>query len=545
MPSSPHEALAPLATRPDLRLGDILAVMAGPETDPGLRITSIGFPTCNRPDVLERGISSYAEAARHRRFVVMDDSKDPAVRDEYRRRLADLRRRLGVEIAYAGLEEKRRFVEALTAEGIPPDVVTIALLDPLGLGLTVGANRNALLLQTVGEGALSVDDDTLSRVAPPPGRQDGVAFLSGTSPGTAFLSGRDPGDIEAFPGRAEALGSLPLAPHDLAALHESALGRPLRAWLAGCGADSPAALDAGDPRFLRRLAEGGRVRITTNGWVGDCGWHSPTFYMLLTGESRRRLLRSAEAYTRGTASKEIVRSVPRPTVGNGDSFMATLFTGLDNRELLPPFPPVLWGEDLLFGITLQLCFGDARVGHLPWVAAHEPLEFRAFWPGEMTRSASGVDHSRLVSALLDGFTPEPRNAPETELRRLGDFLTALGRMEPAAFDDLARRHVVARAAAFAADLEHRLEILEDDAGPAADLWASDVRRYLDLLRRHAAEPEIAVPLDLLYGRSGDEARRLAQQLLLHHGLLLAHWPDLVEAARRLKARGQALAEEIR
>ena len=546
-PAPEEGVLARLARRGGARLGEVLAAMAAPSDTAargdGLRITSIGFPTCNRPEVLARGLASYAEADRSRRFVVMDDSRDPAVRAEYRRRLSALREQLGVEILYAGLEEKRRFAGALAAAGVPPEAARIALLDPEGAGLTVGANRNALLLQTVGEGVLSVDDDTASRVAPPPEQREGVEFLSGSSPGAAFLSGRDPGEIQAFASRAEALGSLPLRPAGLAGLHEGVLGWNLRSWLSGLDPESPAALDGGDPRFLDDLENGGRVRITTNGWVGDCGWHSPAFYMLLTGDSWRRLLSSPEVYRTGTASKEIVRYVPRPTVGNGDSFMATLFTGLDNRELLPPFPPVLWGEDLLFGITLQLCCRDARVGHLPWVAAHEPLEFRAFWPGEMTRSASGVDHSRLVSALLEGFAPDPLGTPESELRRLGAYLTEIGRMEPGAFAELAQRRVASRAAAFAGELARRLETLAD--GEAVALWKADVRRYLDLLLRHAAEPDFAVPLDLLYGRSAEEARRLAQRLLLNHGLLLSHWSDLVAAARHLKAGGRGLAEEIR
>ncbi|HKV08643.1 MAG TPA: amino acid adenylation domain-containing protein, partial [Thermoanaerobaculia bacterium] len=476
-------------------------------------ISTVAFPTANRPDVLARGLESYAATAPHRHFLVMNDSKDPAVRAEYRRRLRDLQERLGVTILYAGLEEKRRFAADLAAEaGVNFSVAEAALLDPLGIGLTVGANRNAVLLATVGEGVLSVDDDTLSLVAPSPGQEEGTDVVSGTVPGTAFLSGRDPGEIRAFAGRSEALASLDLRPADLAGFHEGLLGQP--------------------------------VLVTTNGWAGDCGWHSPSFYMLLEGESRRRLVETAEGYRTATASKEIVRSVPRTTMGDGDSFMATLFTGLDNRLLLPPFPPVLWGEDLLFGITLQLCFHGAQVGHLPWVAAHEPVEVRRFWPGEMARSASGVDHSRLVSALLEGFAPDSAD-PAEALRQLGRYLLNLGKMPPSDFDALALRSVRARAEAFALELEARLATFDPAEGEGAELWEADVRRYLDVLRKHAAEPDFGVPLDLLYGRDVEEARRLAQRLITNHGLVLLHWPELVEAARRLKERGLGLAEEIR
>ncbi len=107
-------ALERLAARGDAKVHEMLAAMAEvPAEDEPLRVETIAFPTHNRPEVLERGLASYAEAAREHgrtvRFAVLDDSPDLEVRDEYRRRLAGLRRRFGIEILYAGQEEKRRF----------------------------------------------------------------------------------------------------------------------------------------------------------------------------------------------------------------------------------------------------------------------------------------------------------------------------------------------------------------------------------------------------------------------------------------------------
>jgi hypothetical protein len=532
---------------------DLLAIVPPPSSIPEspLRVETMAFPTCNRPAVLERGLASHAEAAREHgralRFAVLDDSPDPAVREEYRGRLAALRRRLGVEISYAGREEKRRFADALRAEGVPPEAITAALFDPEGIGLPIGANRNAVLLQAVGEGVVSVDDDTLARGGPPPEPEPGIEILTGTVPSLAFLSAREPGAIRGFASRAEAMAAVDLRTVDLPGVHEALLGRDVADWLRGFAPEAPAVVERADPAVLRSLESGGRVVVTTNGWVGDCGWRSPIFYMLQTGDSWRHLVRSADFYRAVTASKEIVRFMPRPAVGNAESFMATMFCGFDNRSLLPPFPPVLWGEDLLYGLTLQLAFPAARAGHLPWVALHDPIEQRGFWPGEMVRTASGIDHSRLVSALLADFAPDPAAAPADSLRRLGAFLQELGWMEPGAFDELARRKVRDRAEAFAAGLEARLTEWQEarERPEAGELWAADVRRYLDLLRRHAAEPDFAVPLDLLYHREPEEARRLAQRLLVHHGVALAHWPDLVEVVRGLKARGRTLAEAVR
>jgi amino acid adenylation domain-containing protein len=536
---------------------DVLAILPPPSStpEPRLRVTTLAFPTRNRPAVLERGVASHAAAAREHgredlRIAVLDDSPDPAVRDEYRSRLSALRRRFGVEIVYAGREEKLRFADALRAEGIPAEAVAATLLDPENVELTIGTNRNSVLLQTVGEGVVSVDDDTLARGGPPPEPEPGIEILTGTVPGMAFLSAREPGAIRGFATRAEAMAAVDLRTVDLPGVHETLLGREVAGWLRNVDPAAPAVLDRADPAFLRSLESGGRVLVTTNGWVGDCGWRSPIFYMLQTGDSWRRLMRSADFYRTVTASKEIVRFMPRPAVGNAGSFMATMFCGFDNRDLLPPFPPVLWGEDLLYGVTLQLAFPAARAGHLSWIGLHDPIEQRGFWPGEMVRTASGIDHSRLLSALLVDFEPDFSLAPADALRRLGAFLQELGRMEPGAFDELARRRVRERAEAFAADLDARLTDWqgrrgETGAPEAEDLWADDVRRYRDMLLRHAEDPDFAVPLDLLYHREPEEARRLAQRLLVHHGTELIYWPDLIEVVRRLKARGQSLGEVVR
>jgi hypothetical protein len=50
-----------------------------------------------------------------------------------------------------------------------------------------------------------------------------------------------------------------------------------------------------------------------------------------------------------------------------------------------------------------------------------------------------------------------------------------------------------------------------------------------------------VPRDLRRGRSLEAARELTQRLVLNFGQLLLAWPEMVEAARALRARGHRLA----
>src|SRR5439155_25199302 len=117
------------------------------------RIEQIGFVTADRVEPLCHAIASYARKlarfGRAPRFVVMDSSASPATRDAYRRALRALARELGAPIAYAGQEEKHIFATALVREtGAPPEVVAFALCGYAAIGAPIGANRNALLLET-------------------------------------------------------------------------------------------------------------------------------------------------------------------------------------------------------------------------------------------------------------------------------------------------------------------------------------------------------------------------------------------------------------
>src|SRR5690348_6964773 len=142
------------------------------------RITTVAVPTRDRVASLARCLPTYVEDAlahgRALRWLVADDSADPNVGVSCRAVLGDLQARYRIEIAYAGVAEKRGFAEALAGEGLDPEVLEFALFDPERIGYTPGANQNAILLETIGEGFLAVDDDTFGPLRRSP---DAVAGL--------------------------------------------------------------------------------------------------------------------------------------------------------------------------------------------------------------------------------------------------------------------------------------------------------------------------------------------------------------------------------
>lgn len=503
-----------------------------------ISISTVGFITFHRLEALQMSVASYiANAQRYERnvqFVVIDGSLNGELRTDCRAALRTLKDRYRVPIFYGGLEEKLRYADQLIeASGAPSEVINFALFDTEQCGKAVGADRNALLLHTVGDLVFSADDDTLCRIAAAPEMTGGLALGSYS----------DPADYWFFPDRETALRSVNYCDQDLIGLHESFLGRDLAAVVVDIEGSGPIG-----PDLLRRVqTSAGRILLTFNGVVGDCAWGSPFGFwgapmgsLMVNDGSHTRLVRSEVGYRDACSSREILRTVKRATISD-PIYCMTLLMGMDNRDLLPPFMPVRRGQDMIFGMTLARCFDGGLAAHLPWALVHVPVEKRRFWDGEIVRSASGYDTAKLLIDCIASKELGSEAEDEAErLRVLGLHLMELGKLPLREFEDVLRGQILRTIKSNVALMEAALR-----ARPAApDFWIKDVRQYIEMLKISAKRDDYDVPLDLMQGRNSEQARELAQKLVLRFGQLLLRWEDIIQAAKRLKARGVTLAEPI-
>jgi hypothetical protein len=461
-------------------------------------------------------LKSYLENCRvHGRaaeFVVTDDSPSAEVQGGNRAALQRLERDVNVQIRYAGRAEKSRFAKALARESaVPLDTIRFALLGDPRCALSTGANRNCVLLDTAGALVLSVDDDTQCRIAAAPERDDAVAFYSGY----------DPSEFWFFPDRARALASVAFVEVDVLGCHEALLGSDVA--------------DVGGPADAT-----GRVAITLSGLIGDSGMASPRHYLTLTGPSRERLVASPDDYRSAFRSREVLRTVRRPTISAG-SFCMTTFLGLDNRSLLPPFFPVQRNADGVFGLLRQKCMAGSHMAFLPWALLHAPEASRAFSPDEVRSDAAGIRMADVVIACVLGHQAgKGRVTDATRLRRLGKHLQGLGSSTLPDFEAHLRSLLRYRAHAFITTLQSRLQTY----GASPPFWAEDVTQVTELMLKATTTEDYVVPRDLRHGQDAEQARRLSQQLVAGFGQLLEAWPTLVAAATRLRARGSRLTDPI-
>jgi hypothetical protein len=429
--------------------------------------------------------------------------------DRTRAALQSLAKRFNARIRYAARQEKLRFAAALAAESaVSPEIIRFALFGDERCALSTGANRNGLLLDTAGTLVLSVDDDTLCRIAEAPERESEPSFFSGY----------DPSEFWFFPDRDRATQAVSFVDTDVLRCHETLLG-------SGPGSSA---------------GTGGRVVMTLNGLVGDSGMASPRYYLTLTGAPRERLVASAEAYRSATKSREILRCVHRPTITAGP-FCMTTFLGLDNRLLLPPFFSVQRNSDGIFGLMLQKCVDGSRVAFLPWILLHAPEPPRTFAPNDLWTDAATVRMADVIIAgVLGHEMPAGHVTTETRLAALGEHFRRLGALTLPDFEAHVRKVQQFRNFGFITALHGQLQAYGESPG----FWADDVRRMIDVLSKASTAEEHLVPRDLLHGRDAGAARQLSQELVGKFGEVLGAWPGMVAAAKRLRASGCRLTEAL-
>jgi hypothetical protein len=490
-------------------------------------ITTLGFTTRDRPEYLGRCVDTFIRSCRSfgrtPRLLIMDDALPGGhasarpVAERVARQHPDL------DVGYAGAPEKRAFIDSLVEKGLPPDVIEFALADPERCGYTLGANRNALQLATVGEQVMYIDDDCLAVTARPPAWRDELAVLGhGSSQ-----------DYWYFADHESALAAATFTDVDLLAVHEEYLGRHCGEVIAD--ATLPGGTDrlAGFAAFMQRHS---RVRVTQNGVVGDSCMFSNLGHLLHGGRAGRdRLVHSAEVLETAMTSREIIRSPAHPTLRLGGTLIGPDYS-CDQSTTVPPYFPVFRSSDTTFAALLSASEPSAAFADVPWLIVHDSLPGRRYsnrGTSERWRASVG----EVIRGLLTTEAPGAYHSISNPLASIGSRLEGFGSLPAVDFDELVK-DVITAAVAVKVD---RLERLLADYAPAPAHYAGAVGRSLTLLRASESDPRRHVPVELR-GTQDDEravtgAIARLQRLTRSFGRLMASWKEINEATVVLVTHG--------
>ena len=489
----------------------------------------LAIPTAGNVSQVARAIKSYLGNAKFygRKFRVFVSS-DSCLGEFELRLLGRIAKNFGFRIFYAGPKEKRLFTTRLAADfGIPSESMELALFGFGNNAITTGANRNAILLQTVGSLVFSADDDTLCR----PGSIQGT-------PNEFFVSVRghhNPQDYWLFSDRRSALGFVERIRADVISRHELMLGATVQNVLTRQA--GPLQMEGPCAHMIELLmSRRGRIVLTFNGAVGDAGIQSGSSTVFQVSNSIRRSIRDSPVQSlQNLRSREIVRQAPSFCVGHGPAGGQTMFFGFDNRTVLPPFFPSYRNEDGLFGLLTDRCIIDACVAHIPLVLQHHPPAARGY---------SGLEDNGLrvcdwIAASCRSWSASPASTSATHLRLLGRHLTQLGQLKDREFAALLMPILYS-------DLAHRLQSRKtfqalSNYEPLRAAFAQD----LDGMVSVAASPKFLEPLDMVGDKSGFTFTKRIRRMVREYGELLMCWPAAIDATSALKASGVGVGIELK
>ena len=487
-------------------------------------LTTIGIPTRNRPECLARACAGYLEnATRHGRpvrFVIVDDAKEEAARAATCGALRHFADDHNAGVAYMDRPMRAELAEKLADHAdVPPEAVRFALLGDGASGPTYGAARNTLLLLTAGTRSVQVDDDTVCRLVRVPTSEDGLV-----------LSSELPQDFWYFERRADVQRYAQPIEADFLGLHERLLGTALPSRLAEAATEGKLGFhDLRYATFQRACTTEARIGVTSAGWYGDVASGSASYRLLHRGDAFRRLIESEEAYRTGMTTREVLR-IPSSLAVTGGGTLMTTNLGLDGRRMLPPFMPVMRGEDAVFGQLLKVCFRDVFRGYLPCAILHDPPEPRPV-PEVGFHPFTG---SSLLANLIAWSGRVPLGDAPQALRTIGHSLLSLS----ASTDGELLTHV---RAVCHQELSFRIQQAErylNEHPEAPSFWRDDVARYVGMLRRGAAEGRVVFSTSS--GESLDRAVGTFKRHLFRFGSLLIHWPEIYAAAKQLRGEDALL-----
>jgi len=498
------------------------------------RITCITIPTNGRVRELEAALDSYIPICKPRgrdfRFFIADDSPISDRQKKTRTIVENSARSSKVPIHYAGYEEKENFVEALASVcDVPRDIIEFALLPDPHCPITIGANRNAVLLHTVGELLLSADDDTICRSA--------TAATSIQRSALIFGNDLDFAEVRFFKDRRAALRFVKDVDMDVIDEHETLLGRSLLELIV---LDRHGTIKFNNTcnHLIENMYSGqGAIRMTYCGVVGDSGMDSSESIGIHPGLlTRQWCTTSEEAYRESIVGREIVRQFFSPTITHTGAPMTTA-VGIDNRWLLPPFFPKFRNEDGIFAATLRRCTQSAFFGHLPFVLTHNPLDIRRNRPNYW---ATVRISDYIIQCILSWPEPIGSSVTEKRMKSLGNHLVEIASQASGDFNETMRVLLLARSAR---TIEH-LEALLLRFQNKPDFWAQDLRLRIDEISHAMMRPTVSMPSDMENEPRAFWNQSVAQSLVMRYGQLLYSWPEIVAATLAISKRGVRLGRRL-
>lgn len=385
------------------------------QTDTKDLIKHVGVPTCGRPPELKRCVDSILKNiqihSKTPRITICDDSRNEDDIQKNKEVLKTLSQKYNYPIFYVGEKERLEFAQALSREtGISEDITIFCILGDRSEN-TVGATRNTLLLLFGRNKSLMFDDDTICTLAQSPEYEDGIALTSQFPYKRHFHSSYK-----------EIQENYEFQDLDILSLHEEKLG----SYYSNLHKESISKWDITNLNYESSktlLDPDNKVGTTFVGSVGDTGSISTLFYLSAERETLLKLTEKKESYTVWMKSKLASKFVSRYTITDS-TFCMTMNIGIDGTGYIPPFMPVLRGEDYVFRTVQYIVQPHIVQEYMPYMIFHKPATYRrpVQDPALLFGKSNDVFASILMHSSPDNLTQSTTEREASFLKNIDEFI---------------------------------------------------------------------------------------------------------------------------
>ena len=378
--------------------------------------------TWERPEALERLLASIAancDTSKLHCLYVIDDSRTEENTDRNRALAAQFAEQMDTPLHYLGQAEQQAFIDKLV-HSLPERENAIRFLVDQSRWVdqfTAGLARNVALLVACGRRLVVMDDDVICELYDSP------------NPDFRISISDDPREADFFTVADEWSYLRNQVNPDPVAQHLRYLGLSLSEAIGALGQQhlKASSLEGTHNLLASELQPDSPVLITALGSLGCPGTESNTWLPGMAARSLQQMLASQKKTTNALTRRQVFcgrncpQFSPRPNMSQ--------ITGLDNRQMLPPYLPILRGEDRLFGYMLDFVFPNgvtldypAAVPHLPipereWTMKHLDFTPRGRFPlffldkvmerKAFCHAAGPDDRTRVLSGLFRELATTP------------------------------------------------------------------------------------------------------------------------------------------
>lgn len=481
-----------------------------------------------RPEALTRCLESLrknCELDNLAAIYIIDDSRTETVQARNRASTAAFAEYSSTPVRYMGAVEQGEFMQQLIRQlpALEPTIRFLIDRDRWEPYWTSGLARTVALLLSAGRRLLVLDDDILCEVFDPPERVRGASFADNNRDARFFA------DNESWQSYKATTGTDPLL------RHLSCLGSRLSDALATLGVDQLGMddLHGAELGFMESLQPDAAVLVTECGAFGDPGTARIDWLTGLGGKSLEALLASDNSVDLALNKRNCWIGRHQAQV-QAHANMSQM-TGLDNRKLLPPYIPIMRGEDRLFGHMVRFLHPGSVSIDQAWAVPHLPIPERTWGSDSGRYNVAHPFPEFSMSLVLEHMHECHSSNPLQRMAHMARLYEDLSRMDHAT---LSRHYQDRRLASQAEDYCHLTRVRETypDA-PAA--WQEFLQDGLKRLGRELleapAEPALSgYPPEL----EGQELSAWWQTFWIQFAQALQSWPAIRLAARQLVDEGR-------